>query len=142
MQARIVGLVMTGFCLTLACSGVEKTATLNGAWQMISGRYETPTDTVICSPETRLCYKIISEHHFSVVEMYRAKPDSAFFAAVGRYKVAGDTYTEILEGCSNANMVGDKNVFESNLTGNKWRIYRKTEDSVLDETWVRASVPM
>ena len=141
MQKLFVVVLVSIICLTLSCSNVKETASLQGTWQMISGKYVTPTNIVECNKETRLCYKLIGEHHFSVVEMYRAKPDSAFFAAVGRFELHGDKYTEILEGCSNSNMVGDENVFESTLEDNKWRIYRKTNDSVLDETWIRVESP-
>jgi hypothetical protein len=137
MLKRIVIVLVSIVCLTLSCSSVRETTTLEGTWQMVSGRYETPTNIVICDKDTRLCYKLIGEHHFSVVEMYRLKPDSAFFAAVGRFELKDSLYTEILEGCNNPNMVGDENVFESTLTGNTWRIYRKTNDSILDETWTR-----
>jgi hypothetical protein len=124
------------FLCFLNCSTPEKNP-LEGTWQMVSGKYVTPSTTVECNEKTRLCYKIIGANHFSVVEMYRAKPDSAFFAATGRYKDEGKTYTEILEICSNANMVGISNVFESTLANDTWRIYRKTQDSELDETWVK-----
>ena len=137
MQKRFVIVLVSIVCLVLSCSSVKETATLEGTWQMVSGRYETPTNTVICDKDTRLCYKLIGENHFSVVEMYRANPDSAFFAAVGRYTLDDNKYIEILEGCNNANMVGDVNVFESTLTKDEWRIYRKTDDSILDETWIR-----
>lgn len=122
--------------LLLGCRSKEA-KTIEGTWQMVSGRYITPSDTVICSDESRLCYKLIGANHFSVVEMYRARPDSAFFAAVGRYTLHDSVYTEILEGCSNPNMVGISNVFQSSLLGDTWRIYRENEDGSLDETWKR-----
>ena len=136
----ILSLSILCFCF-LNCS-TDEAGSLEGTWQMVSGKYVTPSGIVECNEEARLCYKILGEQHFSVVEMYRANPDSGFFAAVGRYKVDGPEYTEILEGCNNANMVGNSNVFESTLTGNSWRIYRKTEDMELDETWVRVKQVM
>ena len=123
------------------CSTTKKNS-LEGTWQMVSGKYVTSSTIVECNDETRLCYKIIGAQHFAVVEMHRAKPDSAFFAATGRFERKGSNSTEVLEICSNANMVGISNVFESTLKGDTWRIYRKTEDEELDETWVRVKKVM
>jgi hypothetical protein len=89
----------------------------------------------------RLCYKILSDDHFAVVEMYKSKPESLFFAAVGQYTLDDTVYTEILEGCNVPAEVGRTNVFHSQIDDNTWRIYMKRQDVELDETWVRTRKP-
>ena len=125
------------FCLLLvSCGGLGDTS-LEGTWQMVSGTYPTNAGKVVIEGDERLCYKILSADHFAVVEMYRNRPDSLFFAAVGKYSLKNDVYKETLEGCNVSADVGRTNTFESEVTDDSWRIRMTRDDTELDETWVR-----
>jgi len=87
------------YLLMVSCGKMQERP-LQGTWQMTEGIYTTSSGKVIIDGDKRLCYKILGDDHFAVVEMYRSKPDSLFFAAVGQYSVKDTTYTEILEGCN------------------------------------------
>ena len=139
---RSISHVFVGLlCLMLVNCGEMGDKPLPGTWQMISGTYTTPSGQVIVDVDDRLCYKILGDDHFAVVEMYQSKPDSLFFAAVGRYSLKDTVYTETLEGCNVPADVGRTNIFRSEIDGDRWRIYMKRQDMELDETWKRIRKP-
>jgi hypothetical protein len=128
--------------LVIAHCGEKEETGIKGTWKMISGKYMMPSGSVDLDIDNRLCYKIISDDHFAVVEMYKSNPESLFFAAVGKYTLEGDIYAETLEGCNIAADVGRTNVFHSELSEEGWRITMKREDMELDETWEKIRTPV
>ncbi|HHM23526.1 MAG TPA: DUF4488 domain-containing protein [Bacteroidetes bacterium] len=108
-----------------------------GAWKMISGTYKGPNFTVQSTEENRLSYKVISQDHFAVVEMFKSNPDSMLFTAVGRYTYDDSTYTEFYEATNVPYQTGTKNIFRYKLEGNRWILDMKTEDMELHEVWER-----
>ena len=83
-----------------------------------------------------MCYKIISENHFAVVEVYADNPDSMFFAAVGAWHLKDSIYTEIYEASNVPTKIGEKMEFHSVISANTWQISSSKDDLSLEETWV------
>ena len=126
--------------LLFSCTNSEKNR-LCGTWRMIEGTYIGPDFSVTTTEEDRICYKIISQNHISVVEMYKANPDSQFFAAVGTYTLSDSTYTEYYEASNLPSKMGEKFEFHSIIEDKKWTIKLETDDLQLEETWVCTSSP-
>ena len=126
--------------LLFSCSNKDKTR-LCGTWRMVEGIYSGPDFSVTTTQEERICYKILSENHFSVIEMFKANPDSQFFAAVGTYSLSDSTYTEYYQASNIPSKVGEKFEFHSVIQDNKWTIKLKAKDLQLEETWVCVNTP-
>jgi len=123
------------WALFLSCTKKDKT-TLCGTWKMIEGNYKGPDFSVVTTEENRICYKILSQNHFSVVEMFTQNPDSQFFAAVGTYTLSDTTYTEHYEASNLPSKTGETLTFHSIVKDNKWTISLKANDLELHETWI------
>lgn len=121
-------------CLVFSCS--RKKPNVCGTWRMVEGYYDGPNFQAKTNTDIRICYKIISESHFAVIEMYSDNPDSMFFAAVGSYEIDDSTYTEIYEASNVPTKIGEKMVFQSSIENNTWKIKLNRDDLSLDETWV------
>ncbi|MFQ5638487.1 MAG: hypothetical protein ACE5IR_10885 [bacterium] len=119
----------------------ERTTPLEGAWKMVKGTYtDLESNQKIETDESqRFCIKIMSGHHFSVIEMFKDKPDSLFFAAVGTYKLSDDVYTETYEASNVGYQIGASREFVYNLQEDRWTLNRSQEEMDLQETWVRVA---
>lgn len=139
---RIISFI-TLFLIFILISGCGKTDTheLEGTWVMESGIYtDLGTDQKIETQKTkRFAIKIISPTHFAVVEMFKDKPDSLFFAAVGTYELTPDKYRETYNASNFGYQVGTSREFDYSLEGNHWSITRSDQDMKLQEVWIRQS---
>ncbi|HPG42031.1 MAG TPA: hypothetical protein PLP19_21975 [bacterium] len=108
-----------------------------GAWSMIQGTYIGAGINTVYNQDERICYKLISDEHFAVIEMFKANPESLFFAAVGTYKWTDSTYTEIYEAANDPAKVGQSLTFRSSVKDIYWKISLEQEDMMLNETWER-----
>ena len=126
--------VICACTLILSCS--KSRSDICGTWRMVEGTYVGPDFSVTTDAESRICYKVISDDHFAVVEVYADNPDSMFFAAVGSYKLDDSTYTETYEASNVQTKIGEKMEFQSNLKEKTWKISRIKDDLHLEETWV------
>ena len=133
MTVRVGSAILMLFFLT-ACN--PNTPRVCGTWRMVTGTYEGPDFTVQTNEENRICYKILGDRHFSVVEMYPDNPDSNFFAAVGTYSLSDSFYTERYEASNIPSKMGEVFVFKSQVEGKTWKISLQSEDLTLEETWV------
>lgn len=117
----------------------QKSGPLEGAWKMVSGTYtDLKTNQEIAMEKTgRFCIKVMSDTHFSVVEMFKENPDSLFFAAVGTYQLTDDHYVETYQASNVGYQIGTSREFVYNLEGDRWTIMRSQEDMELRETWVK-----
>jgi len=108
-----------------------------GAWSMIEGTYIGAGINTVYNQDERICYKLISDEHFAVIEMFKANPESLFFAAVGTYQWTDSTYTEIYEAANDPAKVGQSLTFRSSVKDIYWKISLEQEDMMLNETWER-----
>ncbi len=129
-------LLITSMWLLLVSCANENKYKLCGTWKMVEGTYIGPDFSVTTTSENRICYKILSENHFSVVEMFTENPDSQFFAAVGTYKLSDSTYTEYYEASNLPSKTGETLTFHSVIKDKKWMISLTSQDLQLKETWV------
>lgn len=125
----------------LTINGCEQSqeGSLTGTWQMESGTYtdRAMNQTIVTDESERFSLKIMSSKHFAVVEMFKAKPDSLFFATVGTYSITGDKYIERYEASNVGYQVGALREFSYSLEGDRWTISTTEENMDLRETWVR-----
>ncbi len=128
-----VGIVILICLFITSCN--KETPRVCGTWRMVEGVYEGPDFTVRTNEETRICYKIMGDRHFSVIEMYPDNPDSNFFAAVGTYSLTDSAYTERYEASNIPGKVGEELVFHSELDDKTWKISLESEDMTLHEIW-------
>ena len=112
---------------------------LCGTWRLVQANYSGPDFELSINENSRICYKILSEQHFSVVEMYPQNPDSFFFAAVGTYSLNDTSYVETYEASNMSAKVGEKVHFHSIVEGDKWRIRGADENLKINETWIRVA---
>jgi len=129
------------FFVLIVCSQKQEQESLCGTWKMVSGIYKGPDFMVKTDESKRSCYKLLSQDHFAVIEMFKSNPESLFFAAVGSYELIDTSYVENYEACNIPSKVGESEVFFSTVKGDTWRIRMKKEDMELDETWVRIKKP-
>ncbi len=125
----------------LATCGGHADRRLCGTWRMISGKYSGPDFEIRENDATRMCYKILSENSFAVIELYPNNPDSLFFAAFGHYEMSDTGYTEIYEASNVPSKIGSRLHFHSRFKDKEWKISLKTAELSLDETWMRISRP-
>ncbi|MBN2410066.1 hypothetical protein JXQ31_00145 [candidate division KSB1 bacterium] len=125
------------FLVLLQCQGQKERSLMCGTWRMIEGTYEGPGMKVVYDKDERICYKLISEEHFAVIEMFKDNPDSLFFAAVGAYSWDDTSYTEFYEASNDPAKVGESLTFQSSVKGFIWKISLEQESLTLDETWER-----
>lgn len=132
--------IILSFVVFISCQ--EKVNPLNGAWKMVSGTYEGPEFKVECTGEDRMCYKVISDDHFAVVEICPANPDSNLFTAVGKYNLTESTYTEMYEATNVTYKIGTSLTFNFKLKEDNtlWIIEAKQEEMVLHEIWERVKM--
>lgn len=133
MKSIYITLVLL-MALFLSCA--KKQSDICGAWRMVEGTYVGPDFSVTTDSENRICYKVISEDHFAVVEVYADNPDSMFFAAVGSYTLDDSIYTETYDASNVQTKIGEKMEFHSILENKTWKISRIQDDLHLEETWV------
>ncbi len=117
---------------------------LCGTWRMIEAQYASGEISGTIDGEERICYKLMSGEHFAVIEMYKANPDSQFFAAVGTYTLGEGTYTEYYEASSSPARVGTHLTFKSEIVENQWTIEIEASERTegyLKETWELVSKP-
>ncbi len=124
----------------VACKN-EPNSTLCGTWRMTAGKYVGPGFSTTSSEKNRISYKILSQNHFAVVEMYHDNPDSQFFSAFGTYSFDDTSYTENYEASNIASKVGQSLKFKSKVENGKWIIQLKDEGMELDETWMCVNKP-
>jgi len=122
--------------LSLGCQAPES-RNLCGTWRMVQGKYSGPELQVSQDENTRICYKILSEDHFAVIEMFPHNPDSLFFAAVGKYDLKGSVYREHYTASNVSSKVGQTLEFTSEVKGDVWHISLQTVEMTLTETWQR-----
>ena len=124
--------------LILSCQKKEEDP-LNGAWKMVSGSYTGPEFQVDCTEADRICYKLISDDHFAVVEICPTNPDSNLFTAVGKYNMTDSIYTETYEATNVSYKIGTSLSFNYKLEEENtlWIIDVKQEDMELHEVWQR-----
>ena len=115
---------------------------LCGTWLMENATYTGSDLKVTVTSDERTCYKLMSGEHFAVIEMYKANPDSQFFAAVGTYETTDSTYTEYYEASNTPAKVGTKMVFKYELQGDLWTIENQTSGMTMVEHWERVSKPV
>lgn len=120
--------------LVLSCSKTKPE--ICGTWRMVEGTYVGPDFSVTTDSENRICYKVISEDHFAVIEVYADNPDSMFFAAVGSYTLNDSTYIETYEASNVQTKIGEKMQFHSSISDKVWKIKRIKDDLHLEETWI------
>lgn len=137
MNAKRIALVVVLLIFVLGCS-TDKPRVC-GTWRMVEGTYVGPDFTVLTNEENRICYKILSDRHFSVIEMYPDNPDSNFFAAVGTYSLTDSVYIERYEASNIPSKMGEEFVFQSQVKDKTWKISLASEDMTLKETWVCVS---
>ena len=122
-----------------ACSQSTASQALEGTWKMESCAYggTEHKETTESEKIERFCLKIFSPGHFAVVEMFEDNPDSLFFAAIGRYQLTADKYSEKYD----ASNVGYQNEtwreFDYSLDGDSLTITQSSDDMNLHEVWVR-----
>lgn len=133
---KVVVAILSIIVLILA-SCQQKPDLFKGTWIMVEGDYQGPDVRMSTTEENRICYKILSDGHFAVVEMCRAKPDSQFFAAVGRYSFDDSTFTETYDACNVGYKVGSSNRFSYKMEGDRWRLEMHTSEMKLNEVWIR-----
>ena len=111
-------------------------ARLIGTWELVSTRI-TRNDTTIMNgtaPEFR-ALKILNGTHFSVLTR---RGDQFLRAAAGRYTLAGDTYTELVDLVSGAQFTpGVAYTYRVALEGDTWTIDGGTGTTRLLEVWRR-----
>ena len=137
---RLLKLSCCVVILLLACQEVPDQR-LCGTWRMVSGAYKSPDWTIREDENSRMCYKILSQKHFTVIELYPQNPDSLFFAAFGTFELTDTSYVEHYEGSNIPGKIGTSLHFRSKVDGGKWRIFLNTEELKLDETWIRVCTP-
>jgi len=125
------------FLVLLQCQGQKERSQMCGTWRMIEGTYEGPGLRVVFDKNERICYKIIGEEHFAVIEMFKHNPDSLFFAAVGTYTWDDTSYTEHYAASNDPAKVGESLTFQSSVKSFIWKISLEQEALTLDETWER-----
>jgi len=134
LYVLIIALFVFLFVL-LQCQGQKERSKMCGTWRMIEGSYEGPGVKVVYDKDERLSYKLISEEHFAVIEMYKANPESLFFAAVGTYTWDDISYTEHYEASNDPAKVGQTLTFQSSVKEFIWKISLEQESLRLEETW-------
>ncbi|NOY57970.1 MAG: hypothetical protein GXO75_03420 [Calditrichaeota bacterium] len=135
----ILSLVLLGLFFA-GCKKEDKTV-LCGTWKMTSGKYVGPGFSTTLDETNRISYKILSQNHFAVVEMYHDNPDSQFFSAFGTYNFTDSSYTEHYEACNIPSKVGQSLKFKSKVENGKWIIQLKNEGMELNETWICVNRP-
>ena len=130
-------LVFLLFVLSFLACGEKEEMKLCGTWRMISGHYEGPDFSVSENENTRICYKILADDNFAVVEMFPSNPDSGFFAAFGEFELTGNTYREIYKASNVPGKIGENLEFSSEIKGDVGRIQQKRQGMILKETWQR-----
>ncbi len=136
---RIIGNFLAIFftaLLLVSCQQKEPNQ-LCGTWRMVNGIYKGPDFTVETNEDKRICYKLISEKNFAVIEMFKSNPESLFFAAVGHYEWDDTSYVEHYEASNVPTKIGETERFTSRLDGDLWHISMKSQDMELEETWRR-----
>ncbi|MFQ5750651.1 MAG: hypothetical protein ACE5HI_01530 [bacterium] len=120
------------------CSKQESNP-LEGTWTMESGTYTNLKENQKIETDQigRFSIKIMAPNHFAVVEMFKSKPDSLFFAAVGTYQLTKNKYIEKYEASNVGYQVGTSREFDYSLQGDRWTITQFKEDIELREVWVR-----
>lgn len=137
MKSIKIVLAILSIIVLIVPSCQQKPDIFKGTWIMVEGDYNGPDVQIVTTEENRMCYKILSDGHFAVVEMYRAKPDSQFFAAVGRYQFDDSTFTETYDACNVGYKVGSSNRFSYKMEGDRWRLKMHTSEMQLNEVWLR-----
>ena len=139
-MARISS-ILPFVAILMVVNGCSRPASnpLEGTWRMVSGTYKNLEEGQRIETEgtRRFSIKIMSPSHFAVVEMFRDKPDSLFFAAVGTYELTRDKYIEKYEASNVGYQVGTSREFDYTLEGDRWTIHTTTEYMELHEVWVR-----
>lgn len=96
---------------TPATAQAQEAGPLEGAWEVVYGRYGLPDEPVeVATPERPVQLKLFVSGRFAYV---RQEADGPFQAAsAGRYSVDGDRYTETTHWSSLPNAVGTRVTFE------------------------------
>ncbi|MBN1540863.1 hypothetical protein JW992_01875 [candidate division KSB1 bacterium] len=136
MNKRYVIVALFLLLPTLRC-GEPESAGLCGTWRMVQGEYKGPELQVKQDEITRICYKILANDHFAVIEMFPDNPDSLFFAAIGTFQLNGDSYKEHYTASNVASKIGQTLAFYSEVKGDIWHIRLQTQEMSLSETWQR-----
>ena len=111
-------------------------ARLIGTWELVSTRITRDDNTIMngTAPEFR-ALKILNGTHFSVVTR---RGDQFLRAAAGRYTLAGDTYTELVDLVSGAQFTpGVAYTYRVSLEGDTWTIDGGSGTTRLQEVWRR-----
>jgi tRNA(Ile2) C34 agmatinyltransferase TiaS len=102
-------------------SSPEKSASLEGTWQLISGTIIENGDTTVTDyTNKQSMIKIINATHFSFLnhDKNKGKDSTAMFVAGGgTYILEGDQYTEYLEYCSARDWEGNTFHFTVSIQG-------------------------
>jgi hypothetical protein len=120
--------------LLAACQPVPQRGPLEGAWEMVSGRYTTTNpDTTI--EVTRSQIKILTATHFA----FGRQSELGAFAGGGRYTLQDSTYTEIVEYHSDTLAIDQTLPFNYRLEGDSlWYHSGNIGPTVyLEEVWRR-----
>ncbi len=116
---------------------------LEGTWEMVSGKYFFPDDTLIMPrTESGHAIKVLNKTHFATVNQDASKDE--IYSNAGTYVLTEDTYTEHLEFATFTPMIGSAFSFKSSMEGDKWTISgpEKTSDAEgpdwkIHEVWKR-----
>ena len=137
--SKLIFILICLALLTFVQCQREKAPALCGTWKMQLGLYNGPDFSTRCDDKNKICYKLISQDHFAVIEMCKQNPDSLFFAAVGTYSLNDSVYTEHYEASNIPSKIGQNLEFQSEFDGNQWIIKTKVDDLYLEEIWVKKS---
>ena len=108
---------------------------LEGVWQLESGKYTNPSETIEHTASDFMSIKVITGSYWVCLqqEPNRAKFDEggsdaemlaaakSFHGGGGRYSIEGDTYTEHIDFFQNPNWVGESIQFKFEMQGpDRW----------------------
>ena len=140
-MTRLSHLVWIAACLNIfnACSKPE-TRTLEGTWRMEACTYigSGKSNGVESNEITnKLCLKIFGASHFALVEMFKTKPDSLLFAALGKYQLTQDKYFEKYDASNVGYETESWREFKYFFERDSLIMLSTSNEVTLKEVWVR-----
>jgi hypothetical protein len=139
-QALLAALIpVLSSCAAATQTGTAASMSSNpliGTWELVSSRM-TRGDSVLGDYRAPALQstKILNATHFSFLT--RRGTGEFARAAVGRYTVVGNQYTEMIEASSATSITNKSYTFTYRIDGDLWHHTGRVEDADFDEVWRR-----
>ena len=123
--------------VTSAFTQSKKKSPLYGTWILESAIFTTEDSVFKEDKSTKKQMKIITPGHFTFI-ISNASDNKFLMASGGRSKVAGDTYTEIIDYSSQPDALNKTYTFSAKVVGDTWYHSGTFGNWKLEEVWKRA----